>query len=188
MKQYTLLSFLLFFSFYSEAQKTYEPLKISDDLISIDGIINQVEWDKALKIDLDYETQPGYNTKPIVETSGYILYSDYHIYLRFDAKTRETVRASVRKRDDFGIFNDDIIGIVIDTYGDGRNNLFIGSNPYGSQMDVRVLNSIMEESRYEISFDLEYESSGSINGNLRFLENILIMNYLLPGRIEIIHV
>ena len=32
-------------------------------------------------------------------------------------------------------------------------------------MDVRVLNSIMEESRYEISFDLEYESSGSINGN-----------------------
>ena len=55
MKQYTFLSFLLFFSFYSEAQKTYEPLKISDDLISIDGIINQVEWDKDLKINLDYE-------------------------------------------------------------------------------------------------------------------------------------
>ena len=70
MKQYTFLSFLLFFSFYSEAQKTYEPLKISDDLISVDGIINQVEWDKALKIDLDYETHPGYNTKPNVETSG----------------------------------------------------------------------------------------------------------------------
>ena len=159
MKQYTFLSFLLFFSLYSEAQKTYEPLKISDDLISIDGVINQEEWEKALKIDFNYEIQPGYNTKPIVETSGYILYSDYYIYLRFDAKTRETVRASVRKRDDFGIFNDDIIGFLVDTYGDGRNNLFIGSNPYGSQMDVRVLNSIMEESRYEISYDIEYESS-----------------------------
>ena len=131
MKQYTFLSFLIFFSFYSEAQKTYEPLKISDDLISIDGVINQEEWEKALKIDFNYEIQPGYNTKPIVETSGYILYSDYYIYLRFDAKTRETVRASVRKRDDFGIFNDDIIGFLVDTYGDGRNNLFIGSNPYG---------------------------------------------------------
>ena len=165
MKQYNFLLFLLFFSFYSEAQKTYEPLKISDDLISIDGVINQEEWEKALKIDFNYEIQPGYNTKPIVETSGYILYSDYYIYLRFDAKTRETVRASVRKRDDFGIFNDDIIGFLVDTYGDGRNNLFIGSNPYGSQMDVRVLNSIMEESRYEISYDIEYESSGSISGN-----------------------
>ena len=164
---------------------------------------------KALKIDFNYETQPGYNTKPIVETSGYILYSDYYIYLRFDAKTRETVRASVRKRDDFGIFNDDIIGFLVDTYGDGRNNLFIGSNPYGSQMDVRVLNSIMEESRYEISYDIEYESSGSIsgnsyqiemkipfhpyhfqmgkinNGNLSFLENILIMKCRLLKTIEI---
>ena len=48
MKQYTFLSFLLFFSFYSESQKTYEPLKISDDLTSIDGAINQEEWEKAL--------------------------------------------------------------------------------------------------------------------------------------------
>ena len=118
MKQFTFLSFLVFFSFYGEAQKTYEPLKISDDLISIDGVINQEEWEKALKIDFNYEIQPGYNTKPIVETSGYILYSDYYIYLRFDAKTRETVRASVRKRDDFGIFNDDIIGFLVDTYGE----------------------------------------------------------------------
>ena len=165
MNQYIFLLFFLIFSFKTKAQKNYEPTKISDNSMTIDGIINQEEWEKAVKIDLNYETKPGYNTKPIVETSGYILYSDYHIYLRFDAKTRETVRASVRKRDDFGIFNDDIIGIVIDTYGDGRNNLFIGSNPYGSQMDVRVLNSIVEESRYEISYDLEYESSGSINGN-----------------------
>ena len=88
MNQYIFLLFFLIFSLKIEAQKNYEPLKISDDLISIDGIIKQEEWDKALKIDLNYETKPGYNTKPIVETSGYILYSDYHIYLRFDAKTR----------------------------------------------------------------------------------------------------
>ena len=170
MKQYIFLLFILIFSFKTKAQKNYEPIKISDNSISIDGIINQEEWEKAVKIDLNYETEPGYNTKPIVETSGYILYSDYHIYLRFDAKTRETVRASIRKRDDFGIFNDDVIGISIDTYGDGRNNLFIGSNPYGSQVDVRVMNALQEESRYDISFDLEYESAGSINGNNYFVE------------------
>ena len=165
MKYSFLILFLSIIFYQSLAQNIYEPLKISENIISIDGIIDQKEWDKAVKIELNYETQPGYNIKPIVETTGYMIYSDYHIYLRFDAKTRETVRASVRKRDDNGIFNDDIIGIVIDTYGDGRNNLFIGSNPYGSQMDVRVLNSIMEQSRYDISYDIEYESAGSINGN-----------------------
>ena len=54
-----------------------------------------------------------------------------------------------------GIFNDDLIGFDIDTYGDGRNNIFIGSNPYGSQFDVRILNSVSEEGRYDISYVLE---------------------------------
>ncbi len=165
MKQYTFLSFLLLFSFYSEAQKNYEPLKVSDNKIIIDGIIEPEEWKDAIKIDLIYETEPGYNTKPIVKSSGYILYSNYHIFLRFYAETRETVRASIRKRDDMGIFNDDFIGFDIDTYGDGRNNLFIGSNPYGSQIDVRILNAVREEDRYDPSYDLEFESAGSISGN-----------------------
>ena len=65
MKQYTFLSFLLFFSFYSEAQKTYEPLKISDDLISIDGVINQEELEKALKIDFNYEKKERTRTRII---------------------------------------------------------------------------------------------------------------------------
>ena len=93
------------------------------------------------------------------------MYSESHIYIRFKAETKEAVRASIRKRDDPGVFNDDVIGFDIDTYGDGRNNLFIGSNAYGSQVDVRVINSIQEETRYDLSFDLEYESSGSISGN-----------------------
>ena len=92
------------------------------------------------------------------------------IYLAFDAETKENVRASVRKRDDFGIFNDDVIGFNIDTYGDGRNNIFIASNPYGSQVDVRVLNEVEEEKRYQISYDLEYESVGAIKGNRYYIE------------------
>ena len=98
------------------------------------------------------------------------MYSDYHVYLKFEAETKETVRASIRKRDDLGIFNDDVIGISIDTYRDGRNNLFIGSNAYGSQVDVRVMNALQEESRYDMSFDLEYESAGSIIGNSYIVE------------------
>lgn len=170
MKNSSLVLVLSFIFFHLQAQKIYEPSKIDDDLISIDGVINQKEWEQAIKIDLNFETEPGYNIKPVVSSTGYILYSDLNIYLRLDAFTRETVRASVRKRDDFGIFNDDVFGVVIDTYGDGRNNLFIGANPYGSQIDVRVLNSIMEESRYQISYDIEYESSGSINGNSYHIE------------------
>ncbi len=165
MKNYFIFFFLFLISISGLGQEVYVPKKISDNKIKIDGIIDPIEWEGAIKIKLDNETEPGYNIKPIVNTTGYILYSDYHVYLRFEAETKETVRASIRKRDDTGIFTDDIIGFDIDTYGDGRNNLFIGSNAYGSQVDVRVMNALQEESRYDMSFDLEYESAGSISGN-----------------------
>ena len=165
MKKFLTVFFLFIITISALGQDVHSPIKISDNKIKIDGIIDPKEWEGAIKIELDNETEPGYNIKPIVNTTGYILYSDYHIYLRFEAETKETVRASIRKRDDTGIFNDDIIGFDIDTYGDGRNNLFIGSNAYGSQVDVRVMNALQESSRYDMSFDLEYESEGSISGN-----------------------
>ena len=78
--------------------------------------------------------------------------------------------------------------------------IFSLDQAYGSQVDVRVMNSIQEETRYDLSFDLEYESSGSIsgsyviemkipfsslpflmekikNGNLVFLENIMTIKF-----------
>ncbi len=165
MIKYLLSIFLFTLSYLSSGQNLHKPQKIFDNKISVDGIIDSVEWIGATEINLNFETSPGYNTKPIVETKAFILYSDYNIYIRIHAKTKEMVRASIRKRDDMGIFNDDVVGFVIDTYGDGRNNLFIGSNPYGSQVDVRILNSIQEESRYNISYDIEFESSGTISNN-----------------------
>ena len=162
--------FLILITISALGQEVHSPIKISENKIKIDGIIDPIEWEGSIKIELDNETEPGYNIKPIVSTTGYILYSDYHVYLRFEAETKETVRASIRKRDDNGIFNDDIVGFDIDTYGDGRNNLFIGSNAYGSQVDVRVMNALQEESRYDMSFDLEYESAGSISGNSYIVE------------------
>jgi len=170
MKPY-LLSFFIFFHLTNLfGQDTYIPTKVSDDKIILDGVLNDKEWENATKVDFDFEVEPGYNIEPIVKTLGYIYYSDKFIYLAFDAETKENVRASVRKRDDFGIFNDDVIGFNIDTYGDGRNNIFIASNPYGSQVDVRVLNEVEEEKRYQISYDLEYESIGAIKGNRYYVE------------------
>ena len=170
MRKFFTSFYFLLLTVSALGQEIHVPKKISDTKIKIDGIIDPKEWEGAIKVELDNETEPGYNIKPIVNTTGYILYSDYHVYLRFEAETKETVRASIRKRDDTGIFNDDIIGFDIDTYGDGRNNLFIGSNAYGSQVDVRVMNALQESSRYDMSFDLEYESAGSINGNSYSIE------------------
>ena len=171
MKKYFCLIILSFlFSFESISQKIIDVPFTSDDKISIDGILEKREWQNSEKLSLDFETEPGYNTTPVVETVGFIQYSENFIYVAFHAKTNEPVRAAVRKRDDMGSLGNDLIGISIDTYGDGRNNVFIGSNPLGSQIDVRILNSLTDEGRYDLAYDLEYESVGVIGDNEYFVE------------------
>ena len=171
MKKYFCLIILsILFSFESISQKIIDVPFTSDDKISIDGILEKREWQNSEKLSLDFETEPGYNTTPVVETVGFIQYSENFIYVAFHAKTNEPVRAAVRKRDDMGSLGNDLIGISIDTYGDGRNNVFIGSNPLGSQIDVRILNSLTDEGRYDLAYDLEYESVGVIGDNEYFVE------------------
>ena len=152
------------------SQRVIDVPFINDEKIKLDGFLDEKEWEDSKKLSLDYETEPGYNTKPIVETEGYIQYSENYIYVAFRAKTNEPVRAAVRKRDDLGSLGNDLIGISIDTYGDGRNNIFIGCNPLGSQLDVRILNSLTEEGRYDLAYDLEFESIGVIGDNEYFVE------------------
>ena len=171
MKKYFFLVFLSFlFCFESKSQRIIDVPFTSDDKISIDGILEQKEWENSEKLSLNFETEPGYNTTPVVETVGFIQYSENFLYVAFHAKTNEPVRAAIRKRDDMGSLGNDLIGISIDTYGDGRNNVFIGSNPLGSQIDVRILNSLTDEGRYDLAYDLEYESIGVIGDNEYYVE------------------
>ena len=165
-----LISLLFFITNISFSQRVVDVPFIKDEQINLDGILDKGEWESSEKLNLDNETEPGYNIKPIVETVGFIQYSEKNLYVAFHAKTNEEVRAALRKRDDLGAFSDDLIGISLDPYGDGRNNIFIGSNPLGSQIDVRVLNAISEEQRYDFAYDLEYESAGTVGENEYFVE------------------
>ena len=165
-----LISLLFFITNISFSQRVVDVPFIKDEQINLDGILDKGEWESSEKLNLDNETEPGYNIKPIVETVGFIQYSEKNLYVAFHAKTNEEVRAALRKRDDLGAFSDDLIGISLDPYGDGRNNIFMGSNPLGSQIDVRVLNTISEEQRYDFAYDLEYESAGTVGENEYFVE------------------
>ena len=120
-----LISLLFFITNISFSQRVIDVPFIKDEQINLDGILDKGEWESSEKLNLDNETEPGYNIKPIVETVGFIQYSENYLYVAFHAKTNEPVRAAVRKRDDMGSFRNDLIGISIDTYGDGRNNVFM---------------------------------------------------------------
>ena len=114
--------FLLLGSLYLTAQKT---------LPTFDGIVSEKEWVNAEKFKINYEIDPGNNEPSAHETEVFITYSKTDLYVGFIAYAdMKNLRSSIRNRDEG--YPDDNVMIGIDTYGDGRYMISLGSNPEGN--------------------------------------------------------
>ena len=163
MKNTLLILFLFLFTPITYSQESFYPIKDNITRFIIDGIISEDEWNNAIEVDLDYEVNPGNNISPKEKTKVFIVYSDTHLYIGFKAYANpKEVRASIRSRDDFGMISDDFIVVAFDTYGDSRNNYLLLANAFGSQLDARAVNAITDEDRYDINFNVDFETKGNI--------------------------
>lgn len=149
---------------FAQAQNQYHPQKLNTNPIILDGILSPNEWANAIPIELNYEINPGNNSPAKKKTLGYITYTDTDLYIGFHAyDDPKNVRASVRSRDDFAMYRqDDIVMVRFDTFADGRNNYILVANPFGSQFDVRAINALTDDKRYDGSFNMDFETAGTI--------------------------
>ncbi len=121
----------------------------------IDGKLDDAVWQTAAVFGDFIQTNPGDNIAPTHPTEFMMAYDSKNLYLAFRVKQdRDKVRATVARRD--GIFNDDYIGVFLDTFNDQRQAYVFFFNPLGVQAD-----GTMTEGRGEdYSVDLVYESKG----------------------------
>jgi len=125
----------------------------------IDGKLDDAVWKQARVLKDFYQTEPGDNIAPSQPTEVLIGYDAKFLYVAFRAFDEPSkVRANVAKRD--GIFDDDFVGLYLDTFNDQRRAFEMLFNPLGIQADA-----IFTEGKGEdFSFDLVHESKGAING------------------------
>lgn len=123
--------------------------------ITVDGNIDDAGWRNAAHVNRFWETRPGDNTTPGVQTDVYVTYDDEKLYVAFDCKDDPaTIRATMCQRDQFGA--DDAVAVFLDTYGNGSWAYQLFVNPYGVQKDqLWSINSMSDA-----SFDLAWESAG----------------------------
>lgn len=127
-----------------------------DDPIKIDGKLDDPAWQTAAVAGNFSEHQPGDNTRPPVNTIALVTYDDNNFYMAFIAyDDPKTIRASLRDRDD--AWQDDDVGIILDTYADGSWAYEIFVNPIGVQGDLRWSNN-----NEDMSFDIVYQAAGAI--------------------------
>src|SRR5713226_241634 len=124
----------------------------------IDGRLDEEVWRHATVLKDFYQIQPGDNTPPSKPTEVLLGYDSSNLYLAFIAHDDPgKVRATVPKRD--AIFDDDFVGIILDTFNDQRRAYELFFNPLGVQGD-----GIFTEGRGDdFSVDIVMESRGVVS-------------------------
>ena len=128
--------------------------------VQIDGVLDDAIWREALSVQLTIETYPRENQRPAVETTAYLVENGDQLLIAFDARDPDpsSIRAYLRDRD--SAFNDDFVGVVLDTFNDQRRAFEFFVNPYGVQMDLIMDDVNRNEST---SWNGLWDSAGQIN-------------------------
>lgn len=102
---------------------------------TIDGAYTLEEWSQSARIELPYITRPFETLPAPVKTQVRVFESGSDLFVLFVATDPDPkqVRAFLRDRD--AIFADDLVGLKIDPYNDGRLAYQFYVNPLGVQAD-----------------------------------------------------
>jgi hypothetical protein len=139
-------------------EQPYEVTRTTSE-ITIDGAIDEPAWNDALTLELEYEVQPGENVPPPVRTQVLITYDAHRVLVAFRAFDPDPERIRARFRDRDHAWQDDWVGIVLDTFNDERRAFEFISNPLGVQTDA--INDNVNN-RYDIAWDAIWESAGRL--------------------------
>jgi hypothetical protein len=120
---------------FSKESKISYTIPYVESAPEIDGVISEGEWAGAEHVFLDNETEPSQNVPAIVETEVLLMEDGANFYLAFiaDDPEFEGICASYSDRDT--CWDDDLVGVVIDTFNDERRAFEFFANPLGVQID-----------------------------------------------------
>jgi len=176
--------FYVFWSFvtlpYISAQTSENPLVIpvTEELLVIDGQLNEPAWQTAARLLLPYEWTPGDNIPALVQSECLITYSNSHIYIAFICSDPDpaAIRAHLMDRDDTNaLVRDDHISMMIDSFNDERRGFQFRVNPLGVQADA----IFSEMEGYEdFSWDAIWKSAGKITTSGYQIEVAIPFNQL----------
>lgn len=142
----------------NEPKKIYQIPRTSGN-VNLDGRLDEKAWNQALVVDLDIEFMPAENVDAPVKTECFLTFDDNHLYVGFKAYDPEPqkIRAYLADRD--ALYNDDVVGILLDTFNDQNRAYAFYCNPLGVQGDEIFSQGGSKE---DYTWDAIWDSAGRI--------------------------
>lgn len=123
----------------------------TDEVIKIDGIMDEQSWKEAPTSEQFTQVEPMQGEAPNQETKIKILFDEKFLYfgvICLDSLGKKAIRATDFKRD-FNFQTHDLVTLCIDGFNDERNAMSFAVNPYGVQRDY-----LSYDARY---YDIEWD-------------------------------
>lgn len=154
-------------SYAQEHSEDILEVKKSLHEVNIDGVKQPGEWTDALRMRLDYETEPANNTAAKTDTYFFLKYDSDHIYFAFEAfdDNPEQIRAFVSDWDN--VRNNDRVGIYLDPFNTDASAYDFTISASGIQMDGIVIGG---GGGYDGSWDAVWTADAEVNENGYFVE------------------
>lgn len=130
-----LISFLVAFNSKSQTPRQIHAYKLVDEDIVIDGLKNDLAWQKAIPSGDFTQYRPNPGKLPSQKTEVQFAFDNQYFYLfaRMYDSAPDSILKQISGRDRMD--NTDEFGFWISTYNDGNNAFGFSTNPEGVQVD-----------------------------------------------------
>ncbi len=130
----------------------------TDAVITIDGRLDEEAWQKAPVISGFRQVEPEQGEPARHHTEVRVLYNERFIYIgaRMYDEPGNKPRVTSLSRD-FGYFENDLFGVVFDTFNNERDAISFQVTPYGNQRDLQVFDDAVFNRDFEVVWHAETE-------------------------------
>lgn len=124
--------------------------------IHLDGNLSETDWQLAIPARDFRQIEPQQGNPATFDTEVRILYDDRNLYVGaicYDTAGTPGVRVRDLRRD-FDYFQNDLFGISLDPFRDGRSATVFQTNPAGGQRDIQVIDGNIYNRDWDAVWDV----------------------------------
>jgi len=160
----------LFVNYSIHAQKKEVLVKWTDQEMQLDGILDESFWELTDPATNFWQYFPTDSLQSTSQTEIRMLYNEKYLYVGIIvyALGNDYVIPSLQR--DFSARGNDNINLLFDTFNDGTNAFFFGSNPLGVQRDALISAGGTDFSGFRTTWDVKWENVSKIFDNYYIAE------------------
>ncbi len=165
---------LFIFSFNLFAQEKQFTVKYINSEITIDGQLDESVWGLVDSADNFWQYFPSDSVQAKQQSAIKMLFDDKNLYvgIKINASGKNYIIPSLRR--DFRARGNDNISLIFDTFNDGSNAFFFGTNPYGVLREALISGGGTSIRGFDTSWDTKWV------GESKIYDGYYIAEWMIP--------